>query len=204
MQHVAVDIGEAEIPALIAGGEPAVVDAGQVEDSGLHVVDMHGAGGPFIFDRLRPQGSAVRVRDVVAEVVGLPVGDARLHAAAGLTGTAAAPLGDASGTGVPNLIKFALNLDPLRPNNFSSVTPASNSDLPAFTALTTMFPVEFVRRRNSGLIYTPMRCTSFTNCIPMTGTPVVTIIDANWERVVVEEPPGNALSGFSRVSVTIP
>lgn len=124
---------------------------------------------------------------------------------AGLTGTAAAPLAEPFGDGVPNLLKFAFNMNATAPDS-GSLTPGGNRGLPAFTASPTTFRVEFIRRRNSGLIYTPLRCTSLSTCTPMTGTPVVTVIDANWERVVVEEPLGSPAptGGFSRVSVSIP
>ena len=40
----------------------------------------------------------------------------------------------------------------------------------------------------------------------MTGTPVVTQIDADWERVVIEEPAGSPVPSacFSRVAVALP
>ena len=57
--HVAGDVGEAEVAAAEAIGQPLVVDAEQVQDGGVQVVDV---------DRVRG--------DVVAEVVGRAVGDA--------------------------------------------------------------------------------------------------------------------------------
>jgi hypothetical protein len=62
--HVAVDVGEAEVAALVAVGEPFVVDAELVQDGGLQVVDMH-----WIFG------------DVDAVVVGLAIGHSAAHAA---------------------------------------------------------------------------------------------------------------------------
>ena len=66
--------------------------------------------------------------------------------------------------------------------------------------------VEFIRRRNSGLIYLPQRSSSLGSFAPMTGTPVVTQIDADWERVVIEEPAGSPVPSacFSRVAVALP
>ena len=63
---MAVDIGEPEVAALVAVGEPLVLDAHEVHERGVEVVHMH---------RL--------VDDVVAVVVGFSVGDAGLRAAAG-------------------------------------------------------------------------------------------------------------------------
>jgi hypothetical protein len=51
-----------------------VVDAEQVEDGGVEVVDVHGAGGPPELAGL--ERVAVGVGDVVAVVVGAAVGDA--------------------------------------------------------------------------------------------------------------------------------
>ena len=61
-----VDVGQPVVAALEVVGQPFVVDAQEVEDRGLEVVDVDGVLG-----------------DVVAEVVGLAVGDAGLDAAAG-------------------------------------------------------------------------------------------------------------------------
>ena len=59
-------VGQAEVAALEAVGEPRVVDAQAVQDRGVEVVDVDGVSD-----------------DVVAVVVGLAVGDAGLDAAAG-------------------------------------------------------------------------------------------------------------------------
>jgi|GEM_PF-6132059 len=61
--------------------------------------------------------------------------------------------------------------------------------------------VEFFRRHNSPLVHTPKRSPG--SFFPMTGTPQVIVIDAGWERLVVEEPadPGRL---FVVVSVTLP
>ena len=130
-------------------------------------------------------------------------------AAAGITGTAAAPLATPFGDGVPNLLKFAFNMGLAGPNT-SRLTPGSGtSGLPVF-ALTgspaTVLRVEFLRRRNSGLIYLPQRSNSLGSFTPMTGTPVVTQLDNDWERVVIEEPAGSPApsSCFSRVAVALP
>ena len=56
-----MDVGQAVVAALELEGQPGVVDAQAVEDRGVQVVDV---------DRV--------LDDVVAEVVGLAVGDARL------------------------------------------------------------------------------------------------------------------------------
>lgn len=55
-----------------------------------------------------------------------------------------------------------------------------------------MIRVEFFRRKNSGLIYTPKRSSTLApgSFVLMTGTPVVTpspFTGDQWERVIVEE-----------------
>ena len=52
-----MDVGEAELAALVAEGEAFVIDAEEVEDGGVEVVDVDGVFG-----------------DGVAEFVGLAVG----------------------------------------------------------------------------------------------------------------------------------
>ena len=59
-------IGQTEIAALVAIREAFVVEAEQVEQRGVEVVDVHGVFG-----------------DLVTEVVGCAVGDPGFHAAAG-------------------------------------------------------------------------------------------------------------------------
>ena len=54
-----------------------------VQDSGIEVMDVHGAGGPLVFVRLWLELIAVGIGDVVAVPIGASVGDARLDAAAG-------------------------------------------------------------------------------------------------------------------------
>src|SRR3954452_18617545 len=66
LDELAVDVGEAEVAALVAEGQALVVEAEAVQDGSLEVVDVD-----FVFD------------DVEAEVVGRAPGDAGLDAAAG-------------------------------------------------------------------------------------------------------------------------
>src|SRR5436190_1630408 len=66
VHDLAVHVGEAEVAALEAEGEPRVVDTEGVKDGGVEVVNVH-----RIAD------------DVVTEVVGLAMADAGPDAAAG-------------------------------------------------------------------------------------------------------------------------
>ncbi len=66
LDHRAMHVGQAMVPALVLEGQPGVVDAQAVQDRGVQVVDVDGISD-----------------DVVAEVVGGAVGDPGLDAAAG-------------------------------------------------------------------------------------------------------------------------
>ena len=112
---------------------------------------------------------------------------------AGLTGPDAeldaAPFDD----GVENLLKYAFNMNLTGPDS-STMGPGGGAGLPAITQQGNgpagIFRFEFVRRIGSGLIYTAKKGESLTapSWTPLTDVPTVTPIDANWERVVYEEP----------------
>ena len=72
-----------------------------------------------------------------------------------------------------------------------------------------LFRFEFLRRKNSGLIYTPQKSGELTNpasWIPLTDPPTIIAIDATWERVIYEEPYNATTTPqcFGRVHVTLP
>src|SRR5690606_28029516 len=64
--HMPMHIGEPEIATGMAVGEALVIEAEQMQDGGMEIVDVHGVDHRFI-----------------AVVVGLAVGVAAFHAAAG-------------------------------------------------------------------------------------------------------------------------
>ncbi len=68
--------------------------------------------------------------------------------------------------------------------------------------------IEFVRRKNAGLTYTVQFANSPAGASfqPAVNTPTVTPIDANWERVIVEDnvTTGDQALRFGRVRVTSP
>lgn len=71
-----------------------------------------------------------------------------------------------------------------------------------------MLRVEFIRRKNSGLIYTPKRSNSLASgsFVLMTGPQVVSEIpgtDGQWERVVIEELVNPATTPRSFVTVEL-
>src|SRR5688500_1979912 len=65
LDHPAIDVGQPEVAAGVAEGQPLVVEAQQVQDRGVQIVDVY----------LVLHGSE-------AEVVGSAVGHAAFHAAA--------------------------------------------------------------------------------------------------------------------------
>ncbi len=120
--------------------------------------------------------------------------------------TWATPQGD----GVANLLKYAFNLNGAA-SDVRQLTPGTGSaGLPAISLAgsgpTSKLIVEFLRRRNSGLVYTPQRSATLAAFTPLTGTPSVSTIDGTWERVVVEEPLGitSPEKLFASVKVELP
>ena len=111
--------------------------------------------------------------------------------------------------GVANLLKYAFNMNASGPD-VSVLTPGGNAGLPQISVDTSgavpVLRVAFLRRKGSGLIYTPQRSNSLGSFVGMAGTQTVTAIDAQWERVSVEEPapPSTAPRAFVRVQIALP
>lgn len=124
---------------------------------------------------------------------------------AGLLDEEAAPEATPHGDGVANLLKYAFNMD-AQAADVSIMQQAGNAGLPRVSRIPGATPklrLEFVRRKNSGLIYTPQHGTTLDDFIPMTATPQVTSIDDDWERVVIEQNSTGPV-GFARVKVSLP
>jgi hypothetical protein len=65
--------------------------------------------------------------------------------------------------------------------------------------------VEYLRRIDGSIVYTPQAGDALTGWGPLSGVPVVTPIDATWERVVVEDVSGTGLpKRFGRVVMALP
>lgn len=108
-----------------------------------------------------------------------------------------------------NLIKYAFNMN-LGTSDVTTLTPGGASGLPTYSHIKSspsdIWRVEYLRRKNSGLNYTPLKSADLSTFIPMTGTPTIIDIDDEWERVVIEEPcdPTNDTKCFSKVKVSLP
>ena len=140
--------------------------------------------------------------------------DAFYHAMtnAGLAGPTAAPDATPHGDGVNNLLKYAFNMN-LADKDSRTMPPGGTAGLPTITTQPNtpagILRFEFVRRIDSGLIYTPQKSPDPGNpasWVPLTGTPSVNAIDAAWERVIYEEPydPAAAPRLFGRVQLRLP
>lgn len=124
-----------------------------------------------------------------------------------ISGPEATPAGD----GVANLLKFAFNMNPFLAD-ISTLTPGGNetAGLPLVTVMEDngsepVLVIEFLRRKNSGLVYTPQVSTNLSDWEPVTADPTVIDIDSDWERVIVEAPLDPAAKqAFGAVSVSAP
>jgi hypothetical protein len=131
---------------------------------------------------------------------------------AGLAGGDAALDATPHNDGVENLLKYAFNMNLSGPDA-ATMPPGGSSGLPGIATqpngASSIFRYEFVRRRNSGLIYTPQKSPDISNpalWTNLTDVPTVISIDAVWERVVYDEPYNAATTPkcFGRVQVTLP
>ena len=121
------------------------------------------------------------------------------------------PLGIPHQDGVPNLLKYAFNLNPNAPD-YRVMSPGGIAGLPSFRRTqagnATVFRFEFIRRIGSGLAYTPQKRDSLTavDWTALSSLPVATPVDELWERVVYEEPvnPLTVPACYGRVHIHLP
>lgn len=129
-----------------------------------------------------------------------------------LTGPDALPSAIPFNDGVENLLKYAFNMNLAGPDTRTLASGTGTAGLPVIgltgSGPETMIRVEFLRRKGSGLIYTPKRSSTLApgSFVPMSGTPVVTSINDNWERVLIQETanPATLPSSFAIVEVSLP
>lgn len=131
-------------------------------------------------------------------------------ASTGLAGSNALPGSMPFKDGVPNLLKYAFNMNMTGPDS-RILSPASEtSGLPraglAASESGPVFRMEYLRRRGSGLNYVPKISTNLDGFVLMTGEVTTTEISSEWEKVTVETPwdPVSVPKLFGRVEVTLP
>ncbi|MEK7952708.1 hypothetical protein [Luteolibacter soli] len=130
----------------------------------------------------------------------------------GLTGPAAQSTAIPFQDSVPNLLKYAFNLDGDRADTRCLIPGTGTVGLPAFrlvgSGAQAVLRVEYLRRIGSGLTYTPKASTSVSpgSFVPMVGTVTVTPVSPGWERVIMSEPRNPAITPrvFGIVEVTLP
>jgi hypothetical protein len=129
--------------------------------------------------------------------------------AGGLSGSGRAPHAIPFNDGVPNLLKYAFNMTPTGPDTHVLTKGSGTTGLPVFSieqsGSQSLFTVEFLRRKDSGLNYSPRVSTDLIHYEPLIGETIVTPINAEWERVVLRSPIDKASTPrlFADLEVTL-
>ncbi len=131
-------------------------------------------------------------------------------AVAGLSGGNAAATATPFHDGVENLLKYAFNMN-LAGADSGAMSAGGSAGLPVISGSENgpgeVLRFEFLRRTGSGLQYVPQKSNSLSalGWLPLADSPTITPINAEWERVVYEEPLGGAGDRcFGRVQVALP
>ncbi len=110
----------------------------------------------------------------------------------GLTGQNASLLACPQKDGVPNLLKYAFNLDVKCPDTRVLVPGTGTAGLPlirqVMSGSTAKLRFEYIRLTDSQLTYTALKSVDLKTWSPLTSTPTITTVSTGCERVVVEEP----------------
>ena len=114
--------------------------------------------------------------------------------------------------GVSNLEKYAFNMNLAGPDVGTLTPDTGTSGLPTYelddSGPETVVRVQYIRRKGSGLDYTPMKSGDLSagSFVPMVGTETSEDIDGEFERVTFVSPcdPAVEPSCFWQVRVTIP
>lgn len=146
-------------------------------------------------------------------LIGLVVADpayAGWAASAGLGAARGGPGANPAHDGLPNLLKYAFNLDPNAPDLRLLVPGVGTAGLPqggiSGSGGGTRYRLEFLRRTAGGILYTPQKSAALSSWAPVTTPPMVTPAGPGWERVLIEEPvdAGSGSKMFFRVQVSQP
>jgi hypothetical protein len=188
-----------------ATGPSALVDLSEGEVYSFLVPLADGELAVEITDATGTYKAVTSVADLFAEL-GPDLTFSAWAANAGLSGASAQPMAEPHGDGVPNLLKFAFNLAPDRPDS-RGLEPGGTAGLPSATPVIGAgapgLRLESLRRKRAGLVYTLQTSEDLMDWTPHATTPPtsVTSLDADWERVVWELP-ATAPRFFVRMAVT--
>lgn len=128
--------------------------------------------------------------------------------AAGVPSNFAGAMQSPQQDGVPNLVKFAFNLDPTGPDVRRLVVGANSpAGLPGMVYVAGKLRIEFIRRKATsqpGITYTPQFSSDLGSWTDFAGAPTaVTSMDQTWERVVVDDPqPTGSAARFGRLKIS--
>ena len=117
-------------------------------------------------------------------------------------------LADANCNGVANLLEFAFNLSPTAPGSAQTVESGTGTQgLPTITVenatTNSALRIEYLRRKDIGLKYSPQFSSNLVDWVEASGTPMVSTINSNWERVVVSDSAGaGQKKRFGKVKVS--
>ena len=125
-----------------------------------------------------------------------------------LSGAGAAPLADIDFDGIVNLLEFAFRTDP-RAIDAPLIAGTGTAGLPIVRVVNgpggSRLEIEYVRRKGtsgSGLTYIPEFASEAGRWELATAAPTITSLDANWERVIVQDVAGiGAPNRFAHVRV---
>lgn len=120
-----------------------------------------------------------------------------------------ADLANPKGDGVPNLLKFALGLNPLQVDIHIVQSGTGTTGLPSGTNAGTiaqpLLRLEYVRLTQGGITYVPEFSSDLqTWTVAPAGQITVQTVDASHQRVIVTDSPPGEQRRFGRVRVTNP
>jgi hypothetical protein len=162
-------------------GDTVVVGAPGEDGTDDPLVLSESTGAAYLFDVPTEVAKTKQFfeADFITETSSLPPGQRSYEAI---------PFGD----GTSNFLKYAFNMN-LNGPDFSVISSDSNSGEPTMgdtiERVTKYITVEYVRRRNRGLVYRPLMSTSLTNgdYRDFEGETLVHAIDDDWERVMLRK-----------------
>ncbi len=154
--------------------------------------------------------TAAKPREEVWRARFLPVPDfAQWAAAAGLTGADAGPLTNPSGDGVPNVLKYAFNLNPAVFDR-RELSGGADAGLPRVVRSVApnglvQLTFTWLQRRSSGLVYTPLRSLDLQTWVIVNAPPSVVRVNDFWDRytAVVSLAASQAARHYGAVRVSL-